>query len=61
MHQYIREQADALAQRRLGEYQQIQDWARHESPKQVPTKQEPLRQGGGPHKREEVPRQVPSK
>ena len=42
LHQYIREQADALTQRRLGEYQQIQDWARHESPKQVPTKQEPL-------------------
>ena len=42
LHQYIREQADALAQRRLGEYQQVQDWARHESPKQIPTKQEPL-------------------
>ena len=26
MHQYIREQADALAQRRLKEYQQPQEW-----------------------------------
>ena len=26
MHQYIREQADALAQRRLEEYQQPQEW-----------------------------------
>ena len=26
MHQYIREQADALAQRRMGEYQQPQEW-----------------------------------
>ena len=26
MHQYIREQADALAQRRMGEYQQPREW-----------------------------------
>ena len=26
MHQYIREQADELAQRRMGEYQQSQEW-----------------------------------
>ena len=30
MHQYIREQANALAQRRLGEYQQLQEWAESE-------------------------------
>ena len=42
LHQYIREQADALAQRRFGGYQQIPGWVRLESPKQVPIKQEPL-------------------
>ena len=33
MHQYIREQADALAQKRLGEYQRMQEWAGYEPPK----------------------------
>ena len=42
-------------------YQQILDSARHESPKQVPVKQEPLWWGGGPHEQREVPRQEPSK
>ena len=33
MHQYIREQADALAQRRLGEYQHPQEWEGYEIPR----------------------------
>ena len=36
MHQYIREQADALAQRRLEEYQQLWEWEGYEIPKQAP-------------------------
>ena len=36
MHQYIREQADALAQRRLEEYQQPREWEGYEIPKQAP-------------------------
>ena len=39
MHQYIREQADALAQKRLSEYQQMQEWAGYEPPKQILTHQ----------------------
>ena len=31
MHQYIREQADALAQKRLEEYHHLQEWAGYES------------------------------
>ena len=31
--QYIREQADALAQKRLEEYHQLQAWTAYESPK----------------------------
>ena len=46
MYQYIREQADALAQQRMEEYNQLQEWARYDSPKQVPLNQEPLRRGG---------------
>ena len=46
MHQYIREQADALAQRRLEEYQQLQEWEGYEIPKQVPPYQGPLFRGG---------------
>ena len=41
MHQYIREQADALAQKRLEEYHQLQAWAAYESPKQVPSRHNP--------------------
>ena len=46
MHQYIREQADALAQRRLEEYQQLQEWEEYEIPKQAPPYQGPLFRGG---------------
>ena len=35
MHQYIREQADALAQKRMGEYQQMQEWANFEPSRQM--------------------------
>ena len=46
MHQYIREQADALAQRRLEEYQQLREWEGYEIPKQMPPYQGPLFRGG---------------
>ena len=36
MHQYIREQADALAQRRLEEYQHLREWEGYEIPRQTP-------------------------
>ena len=42
MHQYIREQADALAQRRLEEYQQPQEWEGYGIPRQVPSYQGPF-------------------
>ena len=45
MHQYIREQADAIAQKRLDEYQQMQAWARYESPRQTLTHQKPQYRG----------------
>ena len=45
MQQYIREQADALAQRRLGEYQHPQEWERYEIPRQLPPHQDPLSRG----------------
>ena len=48
MHQYIREQADALAQRRMGEYQQPREWGRYETPRLVPFCQGPYFRGGGP-------------
>ena len=48
MHQYIREQADALAQRRMGEYQQPPEWGGYETPRQVPSYQGPYFRGGGP-------------
>ena len=48
MHQYIREQADALAQRRMGEYQQPREWEGYETPRQVPSYQGPYFRGGGP-------------
>ena len=41
MHQYIREQADALAQKRLEEYHQLQARTAYESPKQVPFRHDP--------------------
>ena len=46
MHQYIREQADVLAQRRLEEYQHLWEWEGYEIPEQVPPRQEPLFRGG---------------
>ena len=46
MHQYIREQADALAQRRMGEYQQPREWGGYEIPRQVPSYQGPFFRGG---------------
>ena len=46
MLQYIREQADALAQRRLEEYQHLQEWEGYEIPRQTPLYQRPLFRGG---------------
>ena len=46
MHQYIRDQADALAQRRLEEYQQPREWGGYEIPRQVPSYQGPFFRGG---------------
>ena len=46
MHQYIREQADTLAQRRLEEYQQLREWGGYGPPRQVPSYQGPLFRGG---------------
>ena len=48
MQQYIREQADALAQRRMGEYQQLLELGGYEIPRQVPSYQGPFFRGGGP-------------
>ena len=48
MHQYIREQADALAQRRMGEYQQPREWEGYETPRQVLSYLGPYFRGGGP-------------
>ena len=48
MHQYIREQADALARRRQGGYQQPRDWGNYENPRQGPPYQRPFSRGGGP-------------
>ena len=51
MHQYIREQADALAQRRMGEYQQPREWEVYETQRQVPSYQGPYFRGGPPDDR----------
>ena len=48
MHQYIREQADGLAEMRLNEYQQLQGWTSYESPKPITPGEGPLQRGGGP-------------
>ena len=50
MHQYIREQADALTQRRLEEYQQLQEWEGYEIPNQASPYQGPLFRGGARRK-----------
>ena len=60
MHQYIREQADALAQRRLEEYQHLQEWEGYEIPRQRPPYQRPLFRGGGAGKKGSIPGQGPS-
>ena len=49
LHQYIREQADALAEMRLNEYRQLQGWDNYESQKPIPPAEGPLQRGGGPH------------
>ena len=46
LHQYIREQADALAEIRLNEYQQLQGWISCESLKPIPPGEGPLQRGG---------------
>ena len=46
MHQYIREQADALAQRRLEEYRYPREWEGYEIPRRVPPRQDPVFRGG---------------
>ena len=46
MQQYIREQADALAQRRLGEYRHPREWEGYEIPRQLLPHQDPLFRGG---------------
>ena len=46
MQQYIREQADALAQRRLREYYHPREWEGYEIPRQLPPHQNPLFRGG---------------
>ena len=55
MQQYIREQADALAQRRLGEYQHPREWERYEILRQLPPHQDPLSRGGESDNRRPVP------
>ena len=49
LHQYIRQQADALAEIRLNEYRRLQGWADYEPPQSASLKDGPLRRGGGPH------------
>ena len=61
MHQYIREQADALAQRRLEEYQQPWEWEGYEVPAQMPPYRGPLFRVGGPDERGPMPGQGLSK
>ena len=61
MHQYIREQADALAQRRMGEYQQPREWGDYRVPRQEPPYRGPFRKGGGPDGGQPKPGQGPSK
>ena len=53
MHQYIREQADALAQRRLEEYQRPWECEGYELPKQALPYQGPLFRGGGQMKEDQ--------
>ena len=59
LHQYIREQADALAEMRLNEYRQLQGWVSYESPRPIPPGGGPLQRGGGPHGEGAMPRHEP--
>ena len=59
LHQYIREQADALAEMRLSQYRQLQGWVDYESSKPISLKGGPLQRGGGPQKGDAVLRQEP--
>ena len=61
MQQYVREQADALAQRRLGEYQHPREWEGYEIPRQLPPHQDPLFRWGESDDRRPVPSQGLSK
>ena len=61
MHQYIREQADTLAQRRLGEYQHPLEWGGSEILRQLPPRQDPLSRGGESDNRKPIPSQGPSR
>ena len=61
MQQYIREQASALAQRRLGEYQHPREWEGYEIPRQLPPHQNPLLRGRESDNRRPIPSQGLSK
>ena len=55
LHQYIREQANILAEIRLNEYRRLQGWTDYETSKPIPPKEGPLRRGGGSHEEGTVP------
>ena len=57
LYQYIREQADALAELRLNEYRQLQGWTSYEFPKLIPPKEGPL-QRGEDHMRNALPQDM---
>ena len=59
MHQYIREQADALAQKRVNEYQQMQEWTKYKPSRQMWHHPEPLREGGEIYRQGTLPGQKP--
>ena len=59
LHQYIRQQADALAEIRLNEYRQLQGWADYEPPQPASLKSRPLQRGGGPHEGDAKQQQEP--
>ena len=61
MQQYIRQQADTLAQRRIGEYQHQREWEGYEIPRQLPPHQDPLFRGGKSDDRRPIPCQGLSK
>ena len=59
LHQYIREQADALAEMRLNEYRQLQGWHNYEAPRSIPPAEGPLCRKGGPHGEGTMPEHEP--